>query len=128
MTHDYGIMSIEGKLQELKNLDGLIEDYQGRKEQERNVILTGEINNELEKIDEHFDPILSEIFESVRLLEEEIKTTVLERESSVNGTYQVIYVKGRIIWDSKALDGYAVAHPEIKELRKTGKPSVRIKR
>jgi hypothetical protein len=35
-------------------------------------------------------------------------------------------VKGRVSWDTKALDGYAVAHPEIEKLRIEGAPTVRI--
>lgn len=121
-------MTVEEKLRELKNIEGGIEDYQERKERRRNVILTDEIRDKLDENDKHFDSILSEMFESVRLLEESIKIAVLENKISVKGAYHAVYVKGRTTWDTKALKGYSLAHPEIKELRKTGKPSVRIKR
>ena len=38
-----------------------------------------------------------------------------------------VYNKGRVSWDSKLLDGYAVAHPEILAARKEGDPSVTIR-
>ena len=37
------------------------------------------------------------------------------------------WVKPRITWDTKRLDGYAVVHPEIEQFRKTGKASVRVR-
>jgi len=40
---------------------------------------------------------------------------------------EAVYVKGRISWDNKALDGYAAAHPEIGAFRKQGDPSVSIR-
>jgi hypothetical protein len=54
-----------------------------------------------------------------------VKSQVLSGGATVKGThYMAVYAKGRVSWDNKALDGYAVAHPEILILRKEGEPSV----
>ena len=46
---------------------------------------------------------------------------------TVTGAHlQAKFVKGRVSWDSKALDGYAAGHPEIAPFRKEGAPSVSI--
>ncbi len=39
-----------------------------------------------------------------------------------------VWSKGRETWDTKSLDGYALAHPEIASLRKVGDPSVSIRK
>ena len=54
-------------------------------------------------------------------LEREIKEEVLKRGASVKTPFaDATYVSGgtRVSWDSRELDGYAVAHPEVKVFRK----------
>jgi hypothetical protein len=38
-----------------------------------------------------------------------------------------MYTKPRVTWDSKGIEGFSVAHPEINVFRKVGEPSVSIK-
>ena len=64
-------------------------------------------------------------------LKETIKTLVLQEGSTVShGATTATYRKGyaRVSWDSKKLDGYAAAHPEMLPFRsETGvSPSVSI--
>lgn len=57
----------------------------------------------------------------------EIAEAVLERGESVAGTeIRASFVKGRITWNTKGLEGFVLAHPELKELRREGKPTVRF--
>jgi hypothetical protein len=57
-----------------------------------------------------------------------IKQAVLAQGVNVAGTHlQAIVVAGRITYDHKALDVYALSHPEIKAYRKAGEPSVQIR-
>ena len=57
-----------------------------------------------------------------------ITAYVLGKQESVKGkNLQAVFSKGRTSWDPKALIGYAVAHPEINEFKKVGKPSVSIR-
>lgn len=60
-------------------------------------------------------------------LREQIKAMVIEGQTSVKGdSIFAIYVKPRVTWDSKRLEGYAAAHPEIEAFKKVGRPSVRF--
>ena len=55
----------------------------------------------------------------------EIKAEVLERGETVKTpAMHAIWNKGKTTWDSRLLDGYAVAHPEILQARKVGNPTV----
>ena len=38
-----------------------------------------------------------------------------------------VWAKGRETWDTSRLAGFAVAHPELLELRKIGEPTVAIR-
>jgi hypothetical protein len=61
-------------------------------------------------------------------LTEEIKVVVVKSGESVKGQkLQAIFAKGRTTWDTRALEGYAVGHPEINALKKVGDPSVSIR-
>lgn len=71
--------------------------------------------------------------EIVDALKEDIKTSVMMGEMSVKTTAGTCsYVNGRkppIKWDDAALNGYAVANPDILQFRSKGmpgKPSVRF--
>ena len=57
-----------------------------------------------------------------------INKAILESGKSVKGELlQAIFSKGKTTWDTKALVGFALAHPEIDKLKKVGKPSVSIR-
>ena len=58
----------------------------------------------------------------------EVKADVLAHGETVKGAHlMAVWVKGRTSWDSKRLDGYAAAHPEIETFRSVGEPSVTIR-
>jgi hypothetical protein len=66
--------------------------------------------------------------DAVTKLETDIKNAILIRGESLKATtLHAIYAKGRETWDSKGLAGYAIVHPEILKLKKTGEPSVSIR-
>jgi cob(I)alamin adenosyltransferase len=72
---------------------------------------------------------LPEIEKQAEELETEIKAAVLALETPVKGNrLQAVINKGRVSWDAKLLEGYAVAHPEIKAARKEGAPTVTIRK
>lgn len=57
-------------------------------------------------------------------LESEIKEEVLKRGESVKTNYMnVTWNKGRVSWNSKLLEGYAMAHPDILGARSIGDPT-----
>jgi hypothetical protein len=58
----------------------------------------------------------------------EIKTAVIAAGATVKGAHlQAVWTKGRVSWDTKALEGYAAGHPEVLPFRKEGEPSVTIR-
>ena len=65
------------------------------------------------------------ISDEIKELETEIKTEVLTIGETVKTDRMVVtYNKGRVSWDGKLLEGYAVAHPEVLAARKVGEPTV----
>jgi len=61
-------------------------------------------------------------------MEDNIKERVLLAGETVSGSVlKAVFNKGRTKWDTKALDGYAKAHPELLEFRSEGKPYVSIR-
>ena len=91
-------------------------------------VLTPEIKAQLEEIDAEFDPKVEALNQRNQALIDTVKGEVLAVGQTLNGDYhQAVYTKGRVSWDTKALDGYAVAHPEVATFRKEGAPSVSIR-
>ena len=94
----------------------------------RDSILTPEIKAQLAEIDAEQEQAGAAIKAGIETLREQIKAAVIANGATVKGSmYQAVYVKGRDSWDTKALDGYAAAHPEIIQFRTTGNPSVTIR-
>jgi hypothetical protein len=90
-------------------------------------ILTPEIKNQIADVELEFAGKASAATEAAASLEMEIKEAVVALGKSVKGgQLSASFVKGRITWDTKTLDGYAVAHPEILFARNEGEPSCRI--
>lgn len=64
----------------------------------------------------------------IAVLEDQIKRAVITHGATVKGAaLSAVYAKGRVSWDNKALEGYAVAHPELLAFRSEGAPSVSIR-
>jgi phage-related minor tail protein len=94
----------------------------------REKILTPEIQQALKDLDAEKDTALTSLQDGINQLTAEIKTLVLVGGSTVKGQHLIaVWVKGRVSWDTKGLEGYKVAHPEIATFRKEGDPSVTIR-
>ena len=95
----------------------------------RNGILTEKIRNELDEIEAERSTTLESVQEGIGKLEAEIKDGVLLVGESIKGAHiQAVWNKARVSWDTRALDGFAAAHPEILTMRKIGKPSVSLRK
>ena len=95
-------------------------------------VYTPEIRAQVKEIEEEFDTTLEIIQEEVAEIQNILKGLVIQHGESVKieldtGSASAVYVKGRESWDTKKLNGYAIAHPEILVLKKIGDPSVRFK-
>lgn len=116
------------QLKQLSELDAQYDVIRMDRQAAIDAIMTDEVKAQLAAIDAEFDPFTDAVGKTIKLLESEIKVAVLSSGISVKGACTATYVKGRVSWDTRALTGYAAAHPEIERFKKVGEPSVRIRR
>lgn len=122
-------MDLTPKLDLLAHLYDLAHQLMAEQKEVVDSILTPEIKEQLAAVDAEFSSRQTTISERISQLEGEIETQVIAQGVTSKGTrLQAVYNKGRVSWDNKALDGYAVAHPELLNLRKVGLPSVSFRK
>ena len=109
------------------NLAG-IDTFKMEKDKRYGMVITPEIKAQLENIDREIDPIIEKFNARVAELADLIKAEVIAAGQTISGEHhQAVYSKPRVSWDSKGLEGYAVAHPEILVFRTEGSPSVSLR-
>lgn len=87
-----------------------------------------EVKIALLAIESTYETAAAEIAASITDLESRIKAMVTEHGATVKGEgVQAVYMAGRVTWDAKALDGFALNHPELFGFRTEGKPSVSLR-
>jgi hypothetical protein len=92
-------------------------------------VLTPEIKAQIAEIEAEFAGKGKAVGEHITALTNEIKAEVLAHGESCKGEHlQAVWMKGRTSWDTKGLDGYAVAHPEIAAFKTVGEPTVTIRK
>ncbi len=104
---------------------------QGKREQEKQAlidsILTQEIKDKIAEIEAEFTRT-DNLTDTISILTNEVKQEVIALGETVKGaSLMAVWSKGRVSWDTKALDGYITAHPELGKFRKEGEPSVSIR-
>jgi hypothetical protein len=58
-----------------------------------------------------------------------VKAAVLEHGHSIRGErLHAVVLAGRTSWDTRALEGYSLAHPEVLKCRTVGPPSVSLRK
>jgi len=98
-------------------------DYRDRRAE-----IMSAVQSQLDALDQELKPRIAAAEEQAAQLEGEVKALVIERGASVKGErLHAVYSKGRVTWDTKGLDGFVVAHPEVAQFRKEGQPSVTIR-
>lgn len=122
-------MDIYGKIEKYSDLTFGIDAVSQEKQALIDQVLTPEIKEKLAEIDAEFDPKADELSQQKSMLEADIKMEVLQAGQTVKGTFHsFVWSKPRVSWDTKALDGYALAHPEIAQFRTEGSPSVSVRK
>lgn len=92
-------------------------------------VLTPEIKAKLADIETEFKLQSLAVDENIDALTNEVKAEIIKAGATAKGAHiQAVFMKGRVSWDTKALDGYAAAHPEVAQFRKEGEPSVSIRK
>lgn len=92
-------------------------------------LIPPEVKEKMEEIIAEYKPKLEGLEHKRDALERELKAATIARGFTIKGNFHAFtFVKGRTTWDSKSLEGYAAAHPEILAFRKIGEPSVSVKK
>ena len=92
-------------------------------------VLTPAIRQQIADIECEFAPRVAEAKTRAAQVESEVKAATVFLQRSVKGDHlQAVYSKGRVSWDTRALDGYAAAHPEVAQFKREGEPSVGIRK
>lgn len=81
---------------------------------------------ELQEIEEEFAPRLESVELNIKSRKDQLQFMLKEYAKSVKSQYYTWSFEPVIEWDVKALDGYALNHPEILWMRKEGKPKTRL--
>lgn len=93
----------------------------------RDSLITDEIKEQFAEINAEEQTALSALNEGLEKLEKQIKQMVLISGETQEGEFhQFRFVQGRTTWNTKLLEGYAVADPKLMALKKIGKPTVSI--
>lgn len=91
-------------------------------------VVMAAVKDELDALDAELKPILDSATAKKSEAEVALKAAVLATGNTVKGaTLMAVWAKGRETWDTSKLAGFAVAHPELLELRKVGEPTVTIR-
>ena len=92
-------------------------------------LISPEIKEKLDEAKAEEKTALEACQEGIDRLTETIKTEVAKGGETVKGKELVaVWNKGRSSWDTKRLEGYAEAHPEIKAFYVKGEPGVTIRK
>ena len=127
MSEDSEAAAIASRLDELAEIRAAVEVTRLDYEAKRAEILRA-VQEELAALDAEFQPLLETSAERVAALETEIKDDVARYGATVKGQHvQAVYTRGRVSWDTRGLDGYAQAHPEVQAFRKEGDPSISLR-
>ena len=121
-------MDVLTQLDQLAELQAQQDVIRLQYQQMRDSILTPEIREQLAEIDAEESTTSEAVNQGIEQLTTAIKGNVLAIGETVKGDkLQAVFMKGRVSWNTKALDGYLAAHPELAQFRKEGDPSVSIR-
>ena len=97
-------------------------DYDAKKAE-----ILATVQAELEALDAEYQPLLDSAGERAAALEAEVRREVIAYGASVKGSrLRAVYNRGRVSWDTPALDRYAEDHPELAGFRRQGEPFVSL--
>ena len=76
---------------------------------------------------EYADRLATTGAEEARVELEARHAAVEYRASFKHAGVHAVYCRGRVSWDAKGLEGYAEAHPGVREFRRVGEPSISMR-
>ena len=90
--------------------------------------LANPFDEQIKNLEYERDVLTDGLDQHIADVENEIRIAVTKLGQTVKGSaLMAVWNKGRVKWDTKGLDGYAIAHPEIEAFRSEGEPSVSIR-
>jgi len=120
--------TVEQDLNSLANLEAKIDFLRLKERAEVDELIPAEVQAEIETVKEQYVIEVEAVQKAITLLKEQITTGVLLLGSTVKTEFkQAIWNKARVTWDSKGLQGYEIAHPEIGAFKKVGSPKVSLR-
>jgi len=120
---------ISQKIDQLANFQAQRDVLELEKQSLIDQLIPPEIKARIEEIEAEFNGKREAVDEKITAMENEIKEEVIRHGATVRGTFlRVVYHTGRVTWDTKSLDAYARARPELLEFRKQGEPFVSIQK
>lgn len=122
-------MLITEKLNRLSSYNQELENLASEYQKLVDSVIPEEVKKQLADIETEFTDKKSTLNSKIAELDNQIRQSVLVLGSSVKGDkLMAVWNKGRISWDTKGLDGFAVAHPEMAAFRKEGDPTVTLRK
>ncbi|MFH1484491.1 MAG: hypothetical protein ABIH46_00325 [Chloroflexota bacterium] len=119
---------IEKKLEVLADVEEARDSVRAQRDKLIDEAIPDEVKAKIEKIKAQFADRIAVAETNAVSLAIDVKAAVASLGESVKSKRRhAVYSKGRVSWNSKGLDGYAVAHPEINSFRSEGEPSVSIR-
>ena len=120
---------ISQKIDQLANFQAQRDVLDLEKQSLIDQLIPPEIKARIEELEAEFSGKREVVDEKITELESEIKEEVIRHGATVKGNFlRVVYHPGRVTWDTKSLDAYARARPELLEFRKQGEPFVSIQK
>ncbi len=121
------MQAIIAKLNELSDIQAAADatrlDYEAKRAE-----IMKTVQAELDALEAEYQPLFDTSAERIVALEAEIRQDVLTFGKSVKGAHlHAVFSQGRVTWDTKGLDRFALSHPEVVRFRKQGAPSVALR-
>ena len=99
-----------------------------RRKDALDALITPEIRSRMLTVEAEFEEPITEQVSRISEMEQAVKDRVIAEGCSTKGEHRHgVWMKGRVSWDSKALEGYAKAEPKLLAFRTEGSPSVTIR-
>jgi len=105
-----------------------LEALRAEAQERREAAIPPEVRAAIMAIDAAYGPDIAALEEEINAMKTVIEAKVLAIGQTVKSARAIaVYNKGRVTWDTQALEGFAAAHPEILRFRKEGYPYVTIR-
>lgn len=118
-------MNTQEKLDKLAELQAQQDVMRLQHEEQKRALFSPELLKQIADLELEQMAQAQGIASNIADLTAEIKSDIITTCVSVKSTrLHAIFVKGRVTWDTKGVEGYALAHPELLAYRKEGEPSV----